>query len=80
MNFFVVNNIDIHQLNLKPFRSLKSLVENPFKKCVSLHLLSNECIINFYFWGKNHNLKKKGDFIGGHCIIFFIFIWFGNVF
>jgi hypothetical protein len=37
MNFFVVNDIDIHQLNLKPFKSLKSLIENPFKKCVSLH-------------------------------------------
>ncbi len=31
---FVVNDINIHQLNLKPFKSLKVLVENPFKKCV----------------------------------------------
>jgi hypothetical protein len=27
----VVNGIDIHQLNLRPFRSLKNLVENPLK-------------------------------------------------
>jgi len=29
--FFVVNDIDRHQLNLGPFRSLQILVENPFK-------------------------------------------------
>jgi hypothetical protein len=35
-DFFVVNDIDIHQLNLRPFKSF-FLVENPFKKCVFLH-------------------------------------------
>jgi hypothetical protein len=65
-----VNNIVIHQLNLGPFRSLKSLVENPFKKCVSLHFLSNKCIMNFYFWEKTITLKKGGDFIGGNCMTF----------
>jgi hypothetical protein len=30
----VVNIIDVHQLNLRPFKSLKVLVENPFKTCV----------------------------------------------
>jgi hypothetical protein len=34
MNFLVVNDIDVHQLNLRPFRSLQFLVENPFNKCV----------------------------------------------
>ncbi len=29
-----MNDIDIHQLNLGPFGSVKHLVENPFKKCV----------------------------------------------
>jgi len=52
MNFLVVNDIDVHQLNLKPFRSLKFLVENPFKKCVFLHFLSNKCIVNSFFGKK----------------------------
>jgi hypothetical protein len=38
VNFFVVNDIDIHHLILRPFRSFKSLVENPLKKCVFLVL------------------------------------------
>jgi hypothetical protein len=29
----VVNDIDIHQLNLGPIKILKILVENPLKKC-----------------------------------------------
>jgi hypothetical protein len=29
-----VNDIDVQQLNLRPFISLQFLVENPFKKCV----------------------------------------------
>jgi hypothetical protein len=49
MNFFVVSDIDIHQLNLRPFKSLQILVENPLKKCVSLHFLNDRCIINSYF-------------------------------
>ncbi len=32
--FFLMNDIDIHQLNLRPFGSVKMLVENPFEKCV----------------------------------------------
>ncbi len=36
MNFFVVNDIDIHQWNLGPFESLKFLVENSLKICVFL--------------------------------------------
>jgi hypothetical protein len=35
--FLLVNDIDVHQLNLRPFRSLQFLVENPFKTCVFLH-------------------------------------------
>jgi hypothetical protein len=52
MNFLVVNDIDVHQLNLKPFKSLQFLIESPFKKCVFLHFLSNKCIISFYFGKK----------------------------
>jgi hypothetical protein len=39
VNFCVVNDIDIHQLILRPFSCLKILVENPFKKCVFPNLL-----------------------------------------
>jgi len=53
MNFLVVNDIDVHQLNLRSFTSLQFLVENSFKKCVFLHFLSNKCIINSFFGGKN---------------------------
>jgi hypothetical protein len=44
-DFFVVNDIELHQLNLGPFRSLNFLIENPFKKCVFFALLSNKWII-----------------------------------
>jgi hypothetical protein len=72
MNFLVVNDIDVHQLNLKPFRSLKNLLENPFKKCVFLHFLSNKCIINSYFGKKPLLLFLKGkNLISEHCIIFY---------
>jgi hypothetical protein len=50
--FLVVNDIDIHQLNLEAFRSLKILVENPFKNYYFLHFLSNKCIINSFSWEK----------------------------
>jgi hypothetical protein len=59
MNFFVVNDIDIHKLNFKPFGFFLIFIENPLKKHVVLYLLNNECIINFYFWKKTIILKKK---------------------
>jgi hypothetical protein len=43
--FFMLYDIDKHKLNLGKFRNLKFLNEIPFKKCVILHLFSNECII-----------------------------------
>jgi hypothetical protein len=58
MIFLVVNDIDVHQLNLRPFRSLQFLVENPFEKCVILHFLSNKCIIFFNFREKNLKNEK----------------------
>ncbi len=44
MNFFVVYDIDIHQLNLRKFINIKFLDEIPFKKCVFSHFFGNECI------------------------------------
>jgi hypothetical protein len=63
MNFLVVSDIDVHQLNLRLFKSLQFLVENPFKKYGFLHFLNNKCIINSYFWGKNDYLKKNDNFL-----------------
>jgi hypothetical protein len=37
MDFLVVSDIDAHQLNLSPLKSLQILMENPFKKCVFWH-------------------------------------------
>jgi hypothetical protein len=58
MNFLVMNDIDVHKLNLRPYTSFQFLVENSFK-FVFLHFLSNKCIINTYSWGKNLYFKKK---------------------
>jgi hypothetical protein len=52
MKFFVANHIDIHQLNLGPIKSFKILAENPLKKYVFLHLLSNKSIKDSFFWKK----------------------------
>jgi hypothetical protein len=49
VNFLMLYDVDIHQLNLGQFRNLKFLDEIPFKKCVFLHLFSNECIKISYF-------------------------------
>jgi hypothetical protein len=43
--FFMMYDIDIHQLNIRQFRNLKFLDEISLKKCVFLHMSSNECII-----------------------------------
>jgi len=48
VNFFMMYDIDIHQLNLGQFRNLKFLDEISFKKCVFLYFF-NECIIISYF-------------------------------
>jgi hypothetical protein len=37
VNFFMVYDIDIHELNLRPFKYLKFLDEISLKKCVFLH-------------------------------------------
>jgi len=37
VNFFMVYDIDIHELNLRPFKDLKFLDEISLKKYVFLH-------------------------------------------
>ncbi len=71
--FFVVYDIDIHQLNLGQFKNSKFLDEIPFKNCVFLHLFNNECIITSFFKQKTTTISRGGDFINGHYIIFSIF-------
>jgi hypothetical protein len=47
--FFLVYDIDIHELNLTPFKDLKFLDEISFKKCVVFSFLNNKCIITYFF-------------------------------
>jgi hypothetical protein len=41
----MVEDIDIHELNLGPFRNLKVLDEISLKNCVVFSFLNNKCII-----------------------------------
>jgi hypothetical protein len=41
----MVYDIDIHELNLGPFKDLKFLDEISFKECVFSAFLDNKCII-----------------------------------
>jgi hypothetical protein len=59
---FVVNDLNIHALNIGPFRSFKLLVENPFNKCEFFAFLNNKGIINF-FLGKNDYPKKEKEIL-----------------
>jgi hypothetical protein len=70
-----VNDIDIHQLNLGPFKILERMVENPLKNVFFLHLFINKCIICFLFKKKPLSYEKGGDFVGGLCIIIIIFFY-----
>jgi len=75
VKFFLVCDIDIHQLNIGQFRNLKFFDEISFKKCVFFHFFSNECIIVSFFRKKPLPYQKGGDFINGHYIIFSIFFF-----
>jgi hypothetical protein len=71
--FFVVYDIDIHQLNLGKFRNIRFSDEIPFKKSDFWHLFSNGCIIIFSFRKRPLPYQIRRDFINGHCIIFSLF-------
>jgi hypothetical protein len=49
VNFFMVYDIDIHELNLRPFRNLKNLDEISFKILFYFPFLNNKCKIIFSF-------------------------------
>jgi hypothetical protein len=71
--FFIVHDIDIHQLNLGQFRNIEIFNEISFKKCVFLHLFSNECIIISYFKGKTTTISKRMRFYRWALHYFFQF-------
>ncbi len=73
MNFFMVYDINIHELNLRPCRDLKFLDELSFK-ILLFSFLNNKCI-NISFLRKKPPSHKK-DFIDGKCNFFqFSFVW-----
>ncbi len=73
--FFVMNGIDIHQLDLGLFKILEFSIENPFKKCVFSHLFNNECTIK-RIMKKILQYERGWDFITRLWINFeLIFIW-----
>jgi hypothetical protein len=55
-DFFVVNNIEINQLSLRPLKILNFLVKIHSKMCVSA-LVEQQMHNNFYFWEKTITLK-----------------------
>jgi hypothetical protein len=58
VNFLMVHDIDIHQLNLEQFKNLKFVDEIQFKKCVFLHFFNNECIITIFLEQNHYHIKK----------------------
>jgi hypothetical protein len=69
----MVYDIDIHELNLGPYKNLKFWDEISFKKCVFFAFLSNKFIIIYILGNKSLPYQRGGDFIDGNCIIFSIF-------
>jgi hypothetical protein len=59
VDFFILYDIDIHELNLGPFRDLKFLDEISFKKCVGFSFFNNKCIIKFFKGQKHYHIKKE---------------------
>jgi hypothetical protein len=72
----MVYDIDIHELNLRPFRNLKVLDEILLKKC-SFCILSNKCIIISSFQEKNHHHIKEEEIFKMGIEFLFFFLFFG---
>jgi hypothetical protein len=56
----MVYDINIHELNLEPFRDLKFLDEISFKTCVAFAFLNNEYII---IYNNNNNNNNNDNFL-----------------
>jgi hypothetical protein len=59
----MVYDIDIHELNLGPFRYLKNFDEISFQKCVVFAFLNNKYIIISFLKEKNHYHIKKEEIL-----------------
>jgi len=77
--FFVVNDINIHQLNFGSFRILDFLVKHPFKKIIVLHLFNNKCIIIYIFRKQITTIWKRKRFYRWALHYVFSLFLFGNV-
>jgi hypothetical protein len=69
----VVTIIDIHQLNLGPFGSLKILAENSLKICVFFFFSVIKEKYFMYLKKKPIPNERERGFIVGHCITFLDF-------
>jgi hypothetical protein len=71
----MVYDIDIHELNLRPFIDLNILDEFSFLKCVFFSLWNNKHThTQIYIYREKPLPYQRGeDFIDGHRIIFSIF-------
>jgi len=58
----MVYDIDVHELNLGPFRDLKFSNEISFKNCVFFEFLNNKCIIIVFLRKKTTAISKKRRF------------------
>ncbi len=79
VNFFMVYDIDIHKLNLKPFKIFMFLDEISLKKSVFFAILNNKCIIISFFRKKTTTISKRKIFYRWALHYFFNFVLFGNV-
>ncbi len=61
--FFMMYDIDIHELNLRPLRDLKFLDEISLKKCVFFAFLNNKCITIIFFRKKTHYHIKEEEIL-----------------
>jgi hypothetical protein len=59
VNVFMVYNIDIHQLNLRPFKNLKFWMKFHSKFVFVFAFLSNKCIIVFSFKENHYHIKEE---------------------
>jgi hypothetical protein len=70
--FFIVYDIDIHELNLWPFKDLKFMDEISLKN-VFIAFFNNKCIIIYILKKETTTISKRRRFIDGNYIIFSIF-------
>jgi hypothetical protein len=73
-DFFMAYDIDIHELNLRPFRYLKFMDAIFYKKCVFC-ILNNKCIIISFFRKKATTISNRRRFYRWVLHYFFNFFY-----